>query len=435
MTTVSRGALLLGLAVLAGADGAVAQIPKLTLEQAITKANLVQPVVIQAGTTVRNAQARQRSATGAFLPSLTLSGSRNDNFSEGQQLDPSTGQFTTSGSSTRSAGASVSSSVDLFAGFRRTGEKRAANANRSAADAGLINARYQQQLTTTNQFFDVLAAEELLQVREASVRRAEEQLKVAVALLHAGRGIRPDSLRSLVTLGTAQLQLVNAQAALATAQANLGRTVGEDGPVGAVEDSTLYALLASVDTVALRREALENAPSVKAAEASALAARASVTVSKAGYYPTLSLSGSASLNGSSRNDYNFLQSRQVSLGLNWPIFNRFQREQGVVNALTALENAEASAADARRLVLANMTAAISALDAARLRIGITQISVLAGQEDLRVQQERYRLGASTIVDVLTSQEALNQAEVDAVTARFDYVRARAQIAALIGRSL
>jgi outer membrane protein TolC len=435
MAPGKRSVVLLGLVIFAGGGRAGAQIPKLTLEQAIAKANQVQPVVIQAGTSVRNAQARQRSATGAFLPSLTLSGSRNDNFSEGQQLDPSTGQFTTSGSSTRSAGATVSSSVDLFAGFRRTGEKRAANANRSAADAGLINARYQQQLTTTNQFFDVLAAEELLQVREASVRRAEEQLKVAVALLHAGRGIRPDSLRSLVTLGNAQLQLVNAQAALATAEANLGRTVGEDGPVGAVDDSTLYTVLTSVDTVALRREALENAPSVKAAEASALAARAAVTVSKAGYYPTLSLSGSASLNGSSRNDYNFLQSRQVSLGLNWPIFNRFQREQGVVNALTALENAEASAADSRRLVLANLTAAISALNAARLRIGITQISVLAGQEDLRVQQERYRLGAATIVDVLTSQEALNQAEVDAVTARFDYVRARAQISALIGRSL
>jgi len=39
------------------------------------------------------------------------------------------------------------------------------------------------------------------------------------------------------------------------------------------------------------------------------------------------------------------------------------------------------------------------------------------------------------VDVLTSQEALDQAEVDAVTARFDYVRARAQISALIGRPL
>ena len=345
------------------------------------------------------------------------------------------GQFTTSGTSTGSAGATVSSNVDLFAGFRRTGEKKAANANRTAAEASLSNARYQQQLATTNQFFDVLAAEQLLRVRESSVRRAEEQLKVAVAKLHAGRGIRPDSLRSVVTLGTAQLQLVNARAALSTAEANLGRLVGADTPVGAVDDSTLYTLLPPIDSAGLREEAVANSPSVKAAEASSVAARSAVQISKASYWPTLSLSGSASMNGSSRNDYTFLNSRQVNLGLSWPIFNRFQREQGVVNALTSLDNAEAQAADSRRAVLANLRAAIAALEAARLTISITQTSVLAAEEDLRVQQERYRLGAATIVDVLTSQEALNQAEVDAVTARFDYVRARAEISALIGRTL
>jgi outer membrane protein TolC len=52
-----------------------------------------------------------------------------------------------------------------------------------------------------------------------------------------------------------------------------------------------------------------------------------------------------------------------------------------------------------------------------------------------VQQERYRLGASTIVDLLTSQEALNQAEVDVVVARFAYLRAKAQLEALVGRTL
>lgn len=435
MAVGNRSGLLLAVTLLGAAGAARAQAPKITLEEAIARANRVQPGVIQAGGTVRNAEARQRTATGAFLPSLTVSGNRGESFSEGQQLDPSTGQFITSGTSTGSAGASVSSSIDLFAGFRRTSEKKAAGANRDAADASFRNAKYQQQLTTTNQFFDVLAAEQLQSVREASVRRAEEQLKVAVAKLHAGRGIRPDSLRSVVTLGNAQLQLVNARTSLATAEANLGRLVGEDGPIGAVDDSTLYQALAVVDTSALRNEALVNAPSVKAAEASAEAARSAVRVSKAGYYPTLSLSGSASLSGSSRNSYTFLQSRQLSLGLSWPLFNRFQREQGIVNSQTSLENAEAQAADSRRLVLANLTAALAALEAARLRTAISQTSVIAAQEDLRVQQERYRLGAATIVDVLTSQEALNQAEVDVVTARFDYVRARAQISALIGRTL
>ena len=66
---------------------------------------------------------------------------------------------------------------------------------------------------------------------------------------------------------------------------------------------------------------------------------------------------------------------------------------------------------------------------------LDQTSLAAATEDIRVQQERYRLGAATIVEVLTSQEALNQAEVDVVIARFDFLRARAQLEAVLGRSL
>jgi outer membrane protein len=86
-------------------------------------------------------------------------------------------------------------------------------------------------------------------------------------------------------------------------------------------------------------------------------------------------------------------------------------------------------------VQANLTTRLAELESARARVGISETSVAAATEDLRVQQERYRLGASTIVDVLTSQEALNQAEVDVVNARFDYLRAKAQLEALIGRKL
>ena len=432
---VRSPALLLGMLVV-GAAVSEAQPPKITLAEAIARANRVQPSVVQAFGTVRNAQARQRSATGAFFPNLNLNSGVGRSFSEGpQRVDPNTGQVISGNSTNQSITNSISSNVDLFTGFRRGNEKKAANANRASAEASLANAMNTQQLTTTNQFFDVLAAQELLRVREASVRRAEEQLKVSVALLHAGRGIRPDSLRSVVTLGNAQLQLINAQTALATAEANLGRLVGADGPVGAVEDTTLYALLPAVDTAALRAEAMAQAPSVKSADASAASARAAIGSAKAAYFPTLNLSGTFSFNASRANSYDFLQGRQFNLGMSWPIFNRFQREQSIVSAQVSAENAEANAAESRRQLLASFTADIAALEAARLRIGITQTSILAATEDLRVQQERYRLGASTIVDVLTSQEALNQAEVDAVTARFDYVRARAQLAALIGRPL
>ena len=63
------------------------------------------------------------------------------------------------------------------------------------------------------------------------------------------------------------------------------------------------------------------------------------------------------------------------------------------------------------------------------------MNVAAATEDLRVQQERYRVGAGTILDLLTSQANLTQAQTNLVQARFNYLIARAQLEALVGHSL
>jgi outer membrane protein TolC len=160
-----------------------------------------------------------------------------------------------------------------------------------------------------------------------------------------------------------------------------------------------------------------------------------VSAARAGYWPTLALSANTAWNGNRTNDYDLLNQRQLNLTLRWSLFDRFDRELTITQREADLDVADANAADARRAVEADLQLRLAELDAAKSRIEITGISVTAATEDLRVQQERYRLGASTIVDVLTSQEALNQAEVDVVNARFDYLRAKAQLEALIGRTL
>jgi outer membrane protein TolC len=312
---------------------------------------------------------------------------------------------------------------------------RAARANEDAADASLIDARFQQALTTTNQFLDALAAAQLVKVRETSVRRAEEQLKTSVAKLRAGSATRSDSLRSLVTLGNARLDQLTTKTDLAAAEANLARLVGESGRIRAADDSAFYAVVPALDTQALRVEAESKSPRVQSAAAGASAAHATVRASRSTYWPSLTLSANTGWNGSRVNDYDLLNQRQVSLALRWNIFDGFDRELTIVQREADLDVAEANASDARRAVQADLELRLAELDAARARIEITRTSVVAATEDLRVQQERYRLGASTIVDVLTSQEALNQAEVDVVNARFDYLRAKAELEALIGRNL
>jgi len=412
-----------------------AQARRVTLEEAIARSAVVQPGVVQAEGQVRNSGARIRSAKGAYLPNLTANASGADFFSENSRIDPSTGQIILSGSTSRSVNTSLSSNIELFDGFRRSGELNAARANDEAALANLVDAKFQQALATTGTFFDALSARQLVRVREQSVTRAEEQLKTSVAKLRAGSATRSDSLRAIVGVGNAQLEFLTAQAQLASAEANLGRLIGETERVEAVDDSAYYRILPGLDTASIRSEALSNSPQVQSAEASARAAEAAVRTSKAGYWPSLTLSGSTSLNGTRSNDFQMLNQRQLSLGFNWQLFNRFTREQNIVTAISAADAARAVAEEERRAVLADLTSRLAELDAARLRILITQRSVEASQEDLRVQQERYRLGVSTILDVLLTTEQLNQAEVDAVNARFDYLRAKAGIEALIGRAL
>jgi outer membrane protein len=165
-----------------------------------------------------------------------------------------------------------------------------------------------------------------------------------------------------------------------------------------------------------------------------VAAQASVKSAQAAYWPSLTLSGNTGWNGQNPS-YNLNNRASLSLGLSWNIFNRFSREQQISVARSNADIAQAQSADVARQVEANLTTQLAALQAAQANISITHTSVAAAEEDLRVVQARYKFGAATIVDVLTSEEALNQSEVDAVNARFAYLRAKAQIEALIGRSL
>jgi outer membrane protein TolC len=413
-----------------------AQVRVVTLPDAIRLAERTQPSVVQAQAEVRTAAAQRRNAWGAFLPSLTAGSSASEFFSEGAaRVDPVTGQLTSGDNTNRSVSTSLSASVDLFTGFRRGAELQAAKAGQVQADASLVDTRFQQALATTNVFFEALSAAQLVGVREASVRRADEQLKVSVSKLHAGSATRSDSLRSLVTLGSARLDLIQSQTDLATAEANLARQIGEVGRVSAADDSSFHRLLTAIDTVGLRLEAESRSPRIQNAAATASVARANLRASRSAYWPSLTLGANTGWNASRNNDYAFLNQRQVSLQLSWTLFNRFDRELAIAQREASYDVAQATAEDERRAVQAELTARLAELDAARSKIDITVTSVTAATEDLRVQQERYRLGASTIVDVLTSQEALNQAEVDVVNARFDYLRAKAQLDALIGRTL
>ena len=208
--------------------------------------------------------------------------------------------------------------------------------------------------------------------------------------------------------------------------------MGLDGPV-AVRESPATSVVLNVDTSGLRQEAILNSPSIRAAEAGVRAANAQLTVSRSLYFPSVSASYSQSWSGDALSNLSNSWSARVSV--NWPIFNGFSREAGVSRSFANSDFARARERDTRRLVNAELTRQFAALESARLRMDIANASHAAAEEELRVRQERYRLGVSTIVEVLASQVSLDQSDVDFVQAKLDFFIAKAEIETLIGREI
>jgi outer membrane protein TolC len=424
-------------AVLCLSAGPLSSQPReVTLSDALALGARVDPGVVQARGTVNTTGIGVRAARSRFLPSLSARGSGGSSFSEGpERFDPITNQLISGNTQTRSLSFGLTSEVDLFTGFRRGGVIREAKGRELVAEASLAEALAASALATSNDFYAARQSRELVEARRRGVARAETQLTIANARLQTRAATVSDSLRAVVQLGEARLALANEEAQLARFEAALARRLGTSGRVAAADDTLLRAPGVPLDTAAIRAEALSRAPAVRRTEAALEAARGSLSAARADWWPQLNLSGNYNFAGNNAGDYTLYNTRNLTLGISWPLFNRFQRDQQVAQSQANVDTERARQADAERQVEADLTTQFAALDAARQRIELAQLSLRAAQADVAVAVERYRLGSITITELNNAESGLTRAEESAVTARFDYLRAKAQIEAILGRPL
>jgi outer membrane protein TolC len=121
--------------------------------------------------------------------------------------------------------------------------------------------------------------------------------------------------------------------------------------------------------------------------------------------------------------------------MSYPIFDGFVREQTVTFAEVASDVATVTALDTRRFVGASAVTLLNNLHVAEQSIRMARESVRFATENLRVFRLRYNAGIATILDVLTAQTSLIQAELSLVSAQFTYRSNRASLEALLGRPL
>jgi len=126
---------------------------------------------------------------------------------------------------------------------------------------------------------------------------------------------------------------------------------------------------------------------------------------------------------------------QASISISLPIFTGFGRSLRLSQAKAAQQDADESLRAGALEVRAQVNTRFLAVRTAYQAIAVQEQSREAAREQLRLAQDRYRLGSGTSLELSDAQNAVQRAEGDYVNAVYAYHRALAALEAAVGRPL
>ena len=387
-----------------------------------------------ASNSVRSATYSVRSARAQLIPQVIASAGQSKSYGDRVGQSNQIVSFVPAWS----YNTGVQSSMTIFDAGKMFADIKTANANVIAAEAGVVNTEFSVSLQVKLAYNLILANKESEAAAQAQLEAANVQLQTSIAKVNAGAANVSDSLRGIVQVGTAQLALLTAQNASRTAAAALTRLVGTPYFVTAQLQDTVERPPQAIDSAQVLQLALDG-PGIRQEQATIVANQAAIRSARTAYLPTVTAgfnfggSGTIAIYGFNSNPFPY--TRTINVSLNYPLFNRFTRENNIASAQINLENTQATLKDDQLAAQQNILTAIATMRNAEETMRVQQINVEASQEDLRVQQQRYNLGASVLLDVLNSQLELVTARQQLIQARLNYRNARAQIESYIGRDL
>ncbi len=432
---IGKIVIILGFILLTGVN--TYAVNELTLNDCIELALSNRASIISARGAEDLAKADQTAALGAFLPTLSASYNNYKSKQRDQktQLEgyPEESKADQDGSG---SGYQLSANMDLI-NLSNFFNYASSKADRAKARLDVINSEQDLIYAVKVSYYAYLANVENVDVQNQAVARSEEQLKLITSRYDLGSASLSDVLKQKVQFGNDRLAFLKAKNTVVTSKATLAYTIGLD-PNLDVEFSNEYDVREFTGTL---KDAIDyglaHEPGLLSDQKSVDASKHALRSSKTNYLPTLSGYGRYSYSDGSSGDtllYNY-SSKTTSYGINvnWSIFDGFWRERQLTAAKINLNNARAYLADARNLLYQNIKVAFYDIEQQKEAKNVASENVQAANEDMKITQEKYNLGAATILDLLDAQVSLKQAQVSFIQAGFDLNLGIAQLENAMGK--
>jgi outer membrane protein TolC len=270
-------------------------------------------------------------------------------------------------------------------------------------------------------YYGVLLAKKRVEVAEESLKTAQAILDRSKNRFESGVVVESDLLSAQVRLSTRKLEVIRAANNLAMARAQLGTALGistetEFDPTDALEERNLPAITLEE----AEKEAVEVRPDLKRMRSEEEAQQQSVAIVKSSFGPRVNAFGGWEADNptfvAGGGGNNWLAGIEVHLDL----FDggakqaRLSRERALQVKVAAVKE---MATDAVRL---EVRRAYYDLDSARQQVEVARTTIAESQESLRINQNRYDSGLSTITDLLAAEEEAHRSQAEYWEAVYRY---------------
>jgi outer membrane protein len=419
----------------------------LTLDEAISIALQRNSNLIKGQNALKADEASIKSAYGDFLPNLGVNGS----WSWSRRVDDGGEPFFVEGYEfetqetdiqSRNYSLSAGGSITLFDGLANYARLSQAKNNLESAEFSLAKLKQDIVYTTTFYYYGTISSSELVKVREENVKFNEKLLETIKERNRLGSIPIADVYTQQVSVGNAQLLLIQAENNYVTSKNNLLNFLALDifeeynlvDPFTDKSDGLEQEILKDqYNFEGLVKEALENRADYKSKLLEVESADNGQTIAMSGLLPSLSGNYSYSTSATKPNTLFNSENYRVGLSLNLPIFSNWNTEASMqfaeVNYLNQLEDLAAL----ERTIKIEVKESFLNLVASKKQLEVTDSNIKAAKENRRVNNERYNLGSGTILDVLQSDKDYTQALTDNISARFEYFQNRDKLMNALGK--
>ncbi len=394
---------------------------RLSLDEAVRFAIQNNPRVAGAAAQVREARARITQRRAVRLPQL---GMDNFIFRQGPVIEGGFGGGAPVAPPYRWTVGVFLSQV-LFDWGQRSALQRSAEREAAAAGLRLNETENNVRLVVSVAFYNVLRAEQLLQVARERREAAAEQLRVSRARFESDVAPRFDVIRSEAELANAEQDVIAAQNDVALAAASLNTALGRDVAARvALEFQPEQEVEVSFE--AAREAAVRSRPQLAALREAIEADRQDVRARRAENRPQIALN-STYRRQNTTGLFGPPQRYDAGLVMTFPFFDSGLTRGRVREAQAVLESTRQALEQARQQVELDVRQAQLDMVEARQRIATAETELRAAREALRVAEVRYRAGVGTNVEVTDAQVAVARAGQNVANARFDYLSAVARL--------